>query len=83
MEDGIQGFMARVAAPGVTEVKLTCKYKLIVCWHECGVVWCVCVRIARRVDVGAAPHQQVAARAWVLGVWRSSWGLVLIADTPT
>ena len=31
MEDGIQGFMARVAAPGVTEVRITGKYNLLVC----------------------------------------------------
>ena len=36
----------------------------------------------QRVDVDTGPHQQVA-RAWVLGGCRSSWGLVLIADTHT
>ena len=46
MDDGIQGFMARVTAPGVTEVKLTSKYKLLVCRHEWRVVWCVCLRSA-------------------------------------
>ena len=34
------------------------------------------------MDVGAGPYKQVA-RAWVLRGWRSSWGLVLIAVTPT
>ena len=47
-----------------------------------GVVWCACVEIARRVDVGAGPHQQVA-RTCELSGWRSSWGLVLIAGTHT
>ena len=32
------------------------------------------------MNVGACPHQQVE-RVWALGGWRSSWGLVLIADT--
>ena len=31
MEDGKQGFMACVTAPGVTEVRLTGKNKLLVC----------------------------------------------------
>ena len=33
---------------------------------RCVVVWFICVASARRVDVGAGPHQQVA-RAWVFG----------------
>ena len=40
----------------------------------------VCVRSVWRVDVGAGSHQQVD-REWVLGVWRSSWGLALL-DVP-
>ena len=44
----------------------------VVCLCACVLVRCVCVRrSARRVDVGAGPHQQVA-RAWVFGGWRSS-----------
>ena len=43
---------------------------------------CVDVVVCSVVDVGAGPHQQVS-RAWVLGGWRSSWGLVLIAITCT
>ena len=46
MEDGIPLFMARVSAPGVTDVVLFSEYKLLVCWHEWRAVWCVCEKCA-------------------------------------
>ena len=85
---GFKDFSAALgSSTTITTVELIGKFKWLVYsygWFivllciRCGVVCVVWVYAlvgsARRVDVGAGPHQQVA-RVWVLGGWRSSWGL--------